>query len=254
MGEVRVLVAGESWLTASTHFKGWDFYSSTTYHTGIGHLQSVLGRAGIELVHMPSHVAATDFPLTAEACREYQVIVLSDIGSNTLLLHPDTWLQGKRMPNRLRLLADFVRSGGGLAMAGGYYSFAGIQGAAHYHKSPVEEVLPVDILPYDDRAEVPEGFRVEVTEPGHPILAGMGAVWPELLGYNRLRAKSDAQVLVVYEGDPILTIRSVGRGRTLAWASDIGPHWCPEAFLTWAGYERLWVQSIYWLAGTRLNA
>jgi len=249
MSTARVLVAGESWMTASTHLKGWDFYTSTTYHTGIGPLRDALERQGIELVHMPSHVAATEFPLTGAALREYQVIVLSDIGSNTLLLHPDTWESGKRMPNRLRLLADFVRAGGGLAMAGGYYSFAGIQGAAHYHASPIEEVLPVDILPYDDRTEVPEGFVAEVIDATHPVLSGIAAPWPELLGFNRIRAKGDASVLAAYGDDPILAVRSVGRGRTLALASDIGPHWCPESFLAWPGYARLWGQAVRWLAG-----
>ena len=43
-------------------------------------------------------------------------------------------------------------------MVGGYYSFQGINGGARYHGTPVEEVLPVEILPYDDRIEVPEGF------------------------------------------------------------------------------------------------
>ena len=43
-------------------------------------------------------------------------------------------------------------------MVGGYYSFQGINGGARYHGTPVEEVLPVEILPYDDRVEVPEGF------------------------------------------------------------------------------------------------
>ena len=36
-------------------------------------------------------------------------------------------------------------------MVGGYYSFQGINGGARYHGTPVEEALPVEILPYDDR-------------------------------------------------------------------------------------------------------
>ena len=46
-------------------------------------------------------------------------------------------------------------------MIGGYYSFQGINGGARYHRTPVEEVLPVECLPYDDRVEVPEGFAAE---------------------------------------------------------------------------------------------
>jgi uncharacterized membrane protein len=29
MSSIRVLLAGESWVSNSTHFKGWDFFSST---------------------------------------------------------------------------------------------------------------------------------------------------------------------------------------------------------------------------------
>jgi uncharacterized membrane protein len=41
----------------------------------------------------------------------------------------------------------------------------------------------------------------------------------------------------------------VEQGRTLAWASDIGPHWCPVGFAEWAGYARLWNNAVNWLAG-----
>ena len=47
-------------------------------------------------------------------------------------------------------------------MVGGYYSFQGINAGARYRGTPVEDVLPVTILPWDDRVEVPEGFRAEV--------------------------------------------------------------------------------------------
>ena len=53
-------------------------------------------------------------------------------------------------------------------MIGGYYSFQGINGGARYHKTPVEEVLPVTCLPVDDRVEVPEGFAPVVDRPAEP--------------------------------------------------------------------------------------
>ena len=31
--------------------------------------------------------------------------------------------------------------------------------------------------------------------------------------------------------------QEVGEGRSLVWTSDIGPHWCPEEFLRWEGFE-----------------
>jgi hypothetical protein len=55
---------------------------------------------------------ATDFPLTLEALRQWDAIILSDIGANTLLLHPDTWLKSRRTANRLTLIHDYVAAGG----------------------------------------------------------------------------------------------------------------------------------------------
>ena len=73
-------------------------------------------------------------------------MILSNIGANTLLLPPGVFLQGKRMPNRLEIIKEYVRAGGGLVMAGGYLSFQGIYGSARYHRTPIEEVLPVSLL------------------------------------------------------------------------------------------------------------
>lgn len=244
----RVLIAGESWVTNATHFKGWDQFTSTTYETGVGYLRDALEQGGCRVTHMPSHLAATEFPLDRAGLAAFDVVILSDIGANTLLLHPETWLHGRPMPNRLRLLRDWVADGGGLAMAGGYYSFQGIYGAARYRGTPVEEALPVTISPWDDRVEVPEGLQAEIVQAGHPLLDGVEEPWPLLLGYNELTAKPQATVLATYGGHPLLAVGAHGRGRTIAWASDIGPHWCPEPFATWAGFARLWTNTIHWLA------
>jgi uncharacterized membrane protein len=233
------------------HLKGWDFFSSTTYEVGIAYLQAALAGARIALTHLPNHLAATEFPNTYDALSRYDVVILSDIGSNTLLLHPNTFNKGLKTPNRLVLLEEWVEKGGGLAMCGGYYSFGGIYGAARYHRTPVERVLPVNILPRDDRVEVPEGAIPEVTERNHPIVSGITEPWPYLLGFNELEVKADAELLVKIGDFPLLAVRRHGEGRTLAWASDIGPHWCPDGFATWGGYSRLWVQAVEWLAALR---
>jgi uncharacterized membrane protein len=136
----RILLAGESWVTSATHYKGWDQFGSVTYHLGADYLVKALADSPFELTYLPSHLAARDFPQTLDGLRPYSVVILSDIGSNTLLLHPDTWLNGQPTPNRLKLLREFVRQGGGLIMMGGYYSYQGINGGARYRKSPIEEV------------------------------------------------------------------------------------------------------------------
>jgi uncharacterized membrane protein len=250
MSNIRVLLAGESWMSASTHFKGWDFFSSAVYETGIESLQKALAVEGFNFEHMPSHLAAKRFPNTLEELSAYDVVILSDIGANTLLLHPDTWLKGQSTPNRLKLLKQWVEQGGALAMCGGYLSFAGIYASAKYYRTAIEDILPVNLYTFDDRVEVPEGAQAQVVSADHPILRGIEGTWPLLLGYNELVLKPDAQLLAkVSDTDhPLLAVRTVGQGRTLIWASDIGPHWCPELFLNWHGYARIWQQAITWLA------
>lgn len=244
-----VMIVGESWITHRTHHKGFDQFVDTVFETGVEPLKTALEKSGHEIMWMPAHEVQESFPQQQESLATVDVLILSDIGANTLLLHPDTWLKGLPTPNRLNLIRDWVLDGGALVMCGGYYSFQGINGGAFYHRTPIEEVLPVGISPYDDRVEVPEGASADVLEHNHDILSGIPDRWPLLLGYNRVEAKPDAEVLARINGDPLLVVGKAGGGRTLAWTSDIAPHWCPEPFTFWEGYERLWAQSVDWLCG-----
>jgi uncharacterized membrane protein len=245
----RIMIVGESWVTNRTHYKGFDQFTDTMFEAGVTPLKQVLERGNHEVRWMPAHEAQESFPLHREELSDVDVLFLSDIGANTFLLHPDTWLRGKPTPNRLKLIRDWTLGGGSLVMCGGYYSFQGINAGAFYHRSPVEEVLPVRISPYDDRVEVPEGATCEVLEPDHPILAGIEGEWPILLGYNRVEADPEAEILARVEQDPLLLVSEPANGRALAWTSDIGPHWCPEPFTSWEGYERFWNQAVSWLLG-----
>ncbi len=251
-----VLLVGESWMTAATHFKGWDHFASATFHLGAEPLVDALRESPFALTYMPAHEATSAFPLSLEGLNAFAAIILSDIGANSLLLHPDVWLHGTRVPNRLALIRDYVESGGGLLMVGGYLSFQGINGSARYRGTPVEQVLPVEMLPYDDRIEVPEGFLPEIVGPAeHPILDGLAGDWPHLLGANEVRAKTGGTLLarlpVAQGGHPLLIAGESGAGRTLAWTSDIGPHWLPAEFVAWPGYQQLWCQALAWLTKKR---
>jgi uncharacterized membrane protein len=251
----KILLAGESWVTTAAHIKGFDQFSTVTFHFGAEPLVEVLKDSQFDLRYMPSHEAQRDFPQTAQDLAAFGAVILSDIGSNTLLLHPDTWINSRRTPNRLRALKAYVEAGGGLLMVGGYYSFQGINGGARYHGTPVEEALPIEILPYDDRVEVPEGFAPVIKQKEHPILMGLESDWPPLLGFNEVRPKAGASVLATVSSDyrehPLLVAGGLGKGRTLAWTSDIGPHWLPPEFAAWQGYARLWRQALEWLVGMR---
>ena len=247
----RVLLVGESWTTSETHYKGFDQFGSVRFHTGVKPLMDAMAGSDFDIRHMTGHDAAEGFPFTAEGLAGVDVLVLSDIGSNTFLLPPDVWLRSQTVPNRLRMIRDWVAGGGNLVMMGGYFSFQGIDGRARWRNTPVEDTLPVTCHPWDDRIEMPEGARAEVLLPDHPVLAGVPADWPPILGVNEVVARPGATVVARIPqdqgGHPLLVLGDHGKGRTAAWTSDIGPHWLSPAFCAWDGYGRLWRNVFGWL-------
>lgn len=249
MTNKKILIAGESWTVHSIHQKGFDSFTTTEYAEGVGALRAALESHGWEVTFQPSHVAARDFPMTAEELAAFDSVILSDIGANTLLLHPDTFSKSKVLPNRLMAIRDYVLGGGGFIMVGGYLTFQGIDAKAQYAGSPVEEVLPVSILPRDDRVECPQGATPRVNLADHPIVAGIGGDWPALLGYNRVEPKRDADLVATVGDDPLIVAGTFGQGRAVAFTSDCGPHWAPPPFVEWPGYAPLWDQICSWAAG-----
>ena len=245
----RVLIAGESWIMHTIHQKGVDSFNTTAYGTGHQWLQAALEAGGWQVEHLPNHLAPAQFPTTMDGLAAYDVVILSDIGSNSLLLSPDTFERSLSAPNRLTLLRDWVAGGGGLVMVGGYLTFQGIEGKGKYAGTTIEEALPVTIFPYDDRVESPEGVVPAVTTPSHPLAAGLPATWPALLGYNRLTARPEATTVAVAGDDPLVVAWDYGRGRAVAFASDCGPHWAPPDFVAWDGYATLWQNIAAWVSG-----
>jgi uncharacterized membrane protein len=244
----RVLIAGESWTVHSIHQKGFDSFTTTEYAEGVSWLRSALEGAGWEVIYQPAHVAARDFPATAEALGEYDCVMLSDIGANTLLLHPETFTKSKVLPNRLNAIRDYVLAGGGLVMIGGYMTFQGIEGKAQYAGTAIEEVLPVTLMTRDDRVECPEGATPQLLDPRHAIAAGLGTAWPDLLGYNRVMQKPGTELVATVGADPLIVAGIFGKGRSVAFTSDCGPHWAPPPFVGWPGYAKLWAQIAAWVS------
>lgn len=248
MGNLKVLIAGESWVTVSTHIKGFDYFVSSNYEEGVEWLQQGLEKNGVTVDYLPNHVAGRKFPTTLEELRKYDAVLLSDIGANTLLLHPDTFGKSIPTPNRLKLLREYVLGGGGLMMIGGYLTFQGIEAKGAWRGTPVEEVLPVTLLDGDDRVEAPEGVTPQVVNPSHPVLAGLPAEWPMFLGYNRLLLKPEATLLAKAGTDPFIAVMEAGAGRSMVFASDCSPHWGPPGFTGWEHYPAFWTQAVKWLA------
>lgn len=244
---MRILFAGEGWTTLQLNLKGFDVFQLGSYQDFGKFLRESLSRFNdVEVVHMPNYIAFREFPKTVEELRQFDVVILSDIGSNTLVLYPDLF-KIPMGPNRLKTIRDYVKSGGGLIMAGGWNSFAGELGIAKYHGTPVEEALPVKISWWDDRVETPEGVSPKILKPQHEILQGISLEWPLFLGYNRVKLKSNAELLATINEDPFIAVWEFGEGRAMAFTSDLAPHW-GTAFIKWDYYSQFWYQSVRWLA------
>jgi uncharacterized membrane protein len=244
----NVLLAGESWTIQTTHTKGIDSFTQWGYGTGEKWVKNALEVGGINVRHMPNHEAIEHFPSSVLALNEFDCLILSDIGTNTLLLHPATTSRSAPTPNRLDVIEQYIREGGALIMIGGYMSFQGIEAKARYAGTPVEQALPVSMMMTDDRVEVPQGFSPSVVQSDHPVMVGLpNDRWPYLLFYNKVTAKPGAEVLLEHQGDPILAVWDYGEGRAAAFTPDAAPHGAPPQFLEWEYFPRIWQHLLGWL-------
>jgi uncharacterized membrane protein len=244
----RILIAGESWMTTSTHVKGVDEFSVHSYVEGVGPLRDALTGRGHTVRHLPAHLVPTDFPGDATALSEYDVVVLSDIGANSIQLAPGVFERFETGSDRLAALRNWVGEGGAVLMIGGYLSFSGFQARAAFRQTALADVLPVTMLAEDDRVEQPAGIVPTVHDADHPALGGAGTDWPLLLGYNRVVAKDGAEVPVRVGEDPLVALAPFRGGRAAAFTSDCSPHWAPPAFCEqWPGYADLFDGLVRWL-------
>ncbi len=166
-------------------------------------------------------------------------------------------------------IRDWVKGGGAFVMVGGDLSFA----SGGYAGTAVEEILPVT-LPPGDRAS-PElldtaAFRPVLTEEGarHPVTM-LGPAGPEnvrawqalvpLEGVNLLAGPAPGAVVLLEHPSlhaasgghtPLVAAREVGRGRTLAVATDSQWRWAfeqAEAGGDPREYELFWDNAMRWL-------
>jgi uncharacterized membrane protein len=162
-------------------------------------------------------------------------------------------------------LREYVRGGGAFAMVGGDQSFA--QG--HYAGTPIADILAV--YPAEGLGETAEPFRPRLTAEGrrHPVTslvpgeAANEAAWsalPQLPGLNftvPLGAAEGARVLleaptllVGGRPAPVVAVREVGAGRSLAVTTDASWYWGFVAASDGQGgraHQRFWNGALRWL-------
>lgn len=242
----NILLVGESWMSYTTHVKGFDSFTTTTYQTGEKWLKEALQSNNHTVEFMPNHIAAEQFPYDMEGLKDYDVVILSDIGANTLLLSADTFMKSIKKPNRCDLIKDYVLQGGALLMVGGYLTFSGIDAKGKWQDTSVSEVLPVLVGSTDDRSEHPEGIIPNRVKNSN-LLGDLPEQWPAVLGYNKTILKEKAELHAVVGNDPLVATYEIGEGRTAVFTSDCSPHWAPPEFCEWSLYPKLWNNIINWL-------
>lgn len=243
----KALIVGESAYRIHVHFKGFASYETAYLGDNLDPYIETLRNEGVELTFMRNHEVSVYFPTTPEGLEAYDLVIISDAPADSFLLHPQT-LAGDRKPNRFKLINDFVRSGKGFLMIGGWMAFSGFHAKAMYASTPLTEILPVRVQRHDDRMEIPEGVHPQVMQPEHPILNGIPTEWPWFLGYNQV-LPSKGETLMTINGDPLLVVNQEGKGRVGAFTSDVLPHWAPKEFVNWEHYGRFWGNLFKWLAG-----
>lgn len=243
---LSVLLVGETNIVHMIEHKGLDAMELTRYTEFATPVKRLFESLGHKFAHVACHIVHEQFPTDLETLQQYDVVILSDIGSNTMLLHPDYL---NRTVNSLALIRDYVAAGGGFIMIGGYFSFTGFQAKARFKDTPIEALLPVTMQPYDDRVEIPEGIDLVLDAAvDHPIVAGLPRNWPHIFGYNRVVAKDDATVLMRSPaGDPIIAIGEHGKGRAIAYTTDCAQDWASPELLGWEHYGRMWDQLLRWV-------
>lgn len=251
---MKVLLAGETFFGTTSMAAGGDVHASASWTNGADAFNAALATKGIMVTQIGGEHCSAGFPTSLAELQPYAAVIISDVSALTLLVTPEA-RAGRVGVNRLELLKSHVKNGGGLMLAGGYLGFQGMFGAGRFYNTAVEDVLPVRCLPSFDGLEVPEGLETAILLPSHPVFNGIDSPLPPILGLNKVEFRRDgsSQVLASchYRGTswPLLATRDCGKGRTVAWTTDIGPHWLSQRFLEWPHYATLMANIIFWLAG-----
>ena len=114
----KILLAGEQVNNFGFEVKGFDMFSVSSYTEDGQELYDALEGGGHEATWMRTSHGAVHFPESPDVPKKYDAIVLSDVGANSLLFHPEMPNKSQRRPNRLKLPRDYVCGGGGPISAG----------------------------------------------------------------------------------------------------------------------------------------
>jgi uncharacterized membrane protein len=205
----------------------------------------------------PEELSLIPFP-TDELFREH-------LDSFDLVIFQDFNYGPYQVSGYLPRIREYVLHGGAFAMVGGSRAF----GAGGYERTPLAEILPVQMASGAGAVSEEEFQPVLATGARHPIVELVPdpvenqKTWAELaplIGANKLLGvREDAYALLTHPTEkdaqgapmPVLAVGNAGQGRVLALGADSSWRWS----ITTAGmrgdasaYDRFWDRALRWLA------
>lgn len=210
---------------------------------------------------LPQELSLIEFPyrrLFADDLATFDLVILQNFDYAPYFEHDADALLGN--------LADYVREGGALAFVGGDRSYD----LGRYAGTPLAEVLPVELGvsgdPVDEAPFAPVLTAAGARHPLTRLAAELGenqALWerlPPLDGTNlSLGPAPGAAVLLAHPTRtaagaplPVLAVRQVGKGRTMALSVDSSWRWSFAEAGRGGGnqaYLRFWKSAMRWLVG-----
>lgn len=148
------------------------------------------------------------------------------------------------------MVKDFVKSGGGLLVLGGYYSY----GKSRIRGERIESVLPVELIsPWDLRKSKDRTIE-KIKTPG--FIAGLP--WgdkPEVIWYQQVRPRPGSQTILEIDGHPLLVSGRFGKGKVICFTGTIlgsKRDITGKVFWKWKGYDDFMVKLITYLSGGKI--
>ena len=123
------------------------------------------------------------------------------------------------------------------------------QGGGRYYPAANPASIPDIFLKETQQVsgqQIVEEAFFPVQTGSSPILDGLEAGLPRLLGYNGTTAKAAAEtILATSRDDPLLAQWQYGLGRSVAWTSDATGRWA-KGWVGWQGFDRFFSQLVRW--------
>ncbi|MHC4738927.1 MAG: glutamine amidotransferase [Planctomycetota bacterium] len=202
------------------------YLGDTELKTAASYLAGIMTFYDISFDYLPSGRSFSGSLLD----NDYQAVIISDYPAKNF------------STDHLNSLAEEVKAGTGLLMIGGWESFTGPN--CEYNDTVLKEVLPVIMKSGDDRISCPQPCLVEKIAD-HKIVGSLpfDQTPPAIGGFNQFKAKPEASTILIArrfavsrkqkefsftpceKPDPLLVVGSFGKGRVVAFASDVAPHW-----------------------------